>query len=122
MTTHINNSLVITVKATEALAKFKMATIAGTIAQAASGRAFGGLVQTEVGSGYNHGLVASGIVKAYTGAAVTSLGWPAALANSGYITNAASGNIPVGRFLETANSGDLVQVLIAAEATGPILV
>lgn len=121
MTTHINNNLVITVKATEPLAKFKMATIAGTIAQAASARAVGGLVQTETGSGYHHGLVMSGIVKAFAGAAVTSLGWPATCANSGFLTNAASGNVPVGRFLETCSSGDLVQVVLNADDVGPIL-
>lgn len=121
MTTHTQKDIVHTVKATEPLAKFKMATIAGTIAQATSGYRVAGLCDAEVGSGFHHGIVASGIVKAYAGAAVTSLGWPAALANSGFITNAASGNFVVGRYLETCNSGDLVQVLLSVGNVGQIL-
>jgi hypothetical protein len=53
-----------------------------------------------------------GVDKAYVGAAVNSVGWGAALANSGFLTNAASGDLQVGRFLTTAASGDLVEVAI----------
>jgi hypothetical protein len=121
MTTHVDNILTHTVKATEGLAKFKLATIGGTIAQANSGFKLAGLIQTETGSGYHHGAVLIGIVKAYAGAAVTSLGWPAASANSGFLTNAASGGFTVGRFLETCNSGDLVQVALDCLNVGQIL-
>lgn len=121
MTTHVQNNTVITVRAAEPLAVNKMALIAGTIAQAASGFRVAGLCLQNVGSGYHHGVVAQGICKAYVGAAVASLGWPAALANSGWLTNAASGNFVVGRFLETASSGDLVQVLLDTGNVGQIL-
>jgi len=124
MTTSVNRTLTHTVRATADLsgAKFKLVTLAGTIAQATSGLACAGLLETAVGSGYNCGVVAQGIVKAYAGAAVASLGWPATLANSGWITNAASGNYTVGRFLETCNSGDLVQVMLDVTNVGATII
>lgn len=124
MTTYVNRTITHTVKATAdlSLAKYKLVTLAGTIAQANTGFGVAGLLETSVGSGYHHGVVAQGIAKAFAGVAVTSLGWPAAMANSGFITNAASGNFVVGRFLETCSSGDLVQVLIDAANIGQILV
>lgn len=123
MTTHVSRNITHTVRASEDLsgAKFKFVTIAGAIAQAASGYRVAGVLETSVGSGYNHGVTASGILKVYAGAAVTSLGWPAALANSGFVTNAASGNFVVGRFLETCSSGDLVQTLVDVSNIGQIL-
>lgn len=123
MTTHVNRILTYTIRATEDLAnaKHKFVTIGGTIAQAASGFRTAGLLETSVGSGYNHGVTALGIGKAYAGAAVASLGWPVAVANSGFVTNAASGNFVVGRFLETCASGDLVQVYVDAGNIGQIL-
>jgi ApbE superfamily uncharacterized protein (UPF0280 family) len=121
MTTHIQNNTVLTVKAAEPLAINKMATVAGTIAQANTGFRVAGLCVQNVGSGYHHGLVAQGVQKAYVGATVASLGFPAALANSGWLTNAVSGGFVVGRFLETAASGDLVQVLLDTANIGQIL-
>ena len=123
MTTHVNRTITHTVKATADLsgAKNKLVTLAGTIAQANTGFGVAGVLETSVGSGYHHGVVAQGIVKAFAGAAVTSLGWPAAMANSGFITNAASGNFTVGRYLETCSGGDLVQVLLDATNIGQIL-
>lgn len=114
MTTHINECVSFPVKATADLsgAKHKFITLAGTIAQANTGRAVAGLSDSNVGSGYHHLAIMAGIQKAYAGAAVTSAGWPAAVANSGWLTNAASGDYVVGRFLETCSSGDLVPVAI----------
>lgn len=123
MTTHQETILGFPVKATEDLsgAKNKLITLAGTIAQAATGRAVAGLNVSNVGSGYNHTAITLGIGKAYAGAAVTSAGWGAALANSGFLTNAGSGGITVGRFLTTCSSGDLVEVLIDTTNLSPIL-
>lgn len=123
MTTHQEANLGFPVRATEDLsgAKNKFITLNGTIAQAASGRAVAGLLVTPVGSGYNHNAILSGIQKAYAGAAVTSIGWGAALANSGFITNATSGAITVGRFLSTCASGDLVEVALDTTNLPPIL-
>lgn len=114
MTNHLERELGIAVKATEDLtiAENKMITLGGTIAQAASARKVAGLINSSTGSGYNHLAVMLGIDKALAGAAVTSAGWPIALANSGFITNAASGDYIVGRFLTTCASGDLVEVAI----------
>lgn len=123
MTTHQETSLGYPIKATEDLsgAKNKFVTFAGTIAQAASGRAVAGLNVSNVGSGYNHQVIFSGINRAYVGAAVTSVGWPAAVANSGWLTNATSGAVVVGRFLATASSGDLVEVGIETLGAGIVL-
>lgn len=123
MTTHVLRTIPITVRATVDLStmKNKMITLAGAIAQANTGFGVAGLLEANVGSGYNHTVTAQGIVKAYAGAAVTSAGWAAALANSGWLTNAASGGFTVGRFLETCNSGDLVPVLLDVTNIGQIL-
>lgn len=123
MTTHKETVLGFPVRATEDLsaAKNKFITLAGTIAQAASGRAVAGLMTTSVGSGYNTNAYMLGIHKAYAGAAVTSAGWGAALANSGWLTNATSGGITVGRFLTTCASGDLVEVVLDTTNLAPVL-
>jgi hypothetical protein len=117
----MNRGIGIAVKATEELPEFKFATLAGAIAQATSGRAVAGLIETTVGSGYHHTAMIFGVGKAFAGAAVASLGWGVALANSGFVTNAVSGGVTVGRFLETCSSGDLVAVAVDAMNTSPIL-
>lgn len=115
MTTHING-MGYQVNATEDLtnAKFKVITLLGTIAQAAAPRAVAGVCVYPVTSGYTATAIVNGITKALVGAAVNSLGAPLAVANSGWLTNAASGDIAVARALNTANSGDLLEVMFDA--------
>lgn len=90
--------------------KYKAIAIAGTLTPSAIAAA--GLLTTSVVSGGHASAVYAGITKAWAAAAVTSLGWPAALTTSGFLTNAASGDYTVGRFLDTCNSGDITEVFV----------
>ena len=118
MTTHIRESAY-QVRATEDLsgARYKAITLGGTIAQAANYKQIAGICKTSPGSGYNSQAIYEGITKALVGAAVSTLGWPLKVANSGWLTPCASGDVSFGRFANTANSGDLVEVFI--DATNP---
>jgi hypothetical protein len=112
MTAELYNSS-IAVVATEDLtgAKHKAVLIAGTIAQAASYKMAAGICKTAPGSGYNTQVVLEGVTKVYMGAVVTTPGWPLKVANSGFLTPCASGDMAVGRYLGTAAcaSGDIVE-------------
>lgn len=115
MTTHINGTGY-QIKATEDLtnAKLKLITIGGTIAQAAGPKAVAGVCWSNPTSGYNATAIVHGITKAYVGAAVTSLGAPLKVANSGWLTVAASGDVSCARALTTCASGDTAEILFDA--------
>lgn len=120
MTIHING-MGYQVNATEDLtnAKFKVITLLGTIAQAAGPRAVAGVCVYPVTSGYTATAIVNGITKALVGAAVNSLGAPLKVANSGFLTPASSGDVSCARALNTASSGDLLEVLFDAFNTAP---
>jgi hypothetical protein len=122
MTTHING-IAFAVQATEDLsqAKYKVGTLAGTIAQATDKR-LGGVIVSNTSSGYNGSQIVSGITKAYIGAAVGTVGYPLKLANSGYLTPASSGDVSCGRNLQLANSGDITMVLFDSFNLNPCVV
>ncbi len=119
MTTHIEEKSY-QVLATEDLsgAKYKMITLGGTVAQAANYKQSAGICKTAPGSGYNTQAVYEGLTKAYVGAAVTTLGYPLKVANSGFLVVANSGDSVVGRALTAAASGDIIPVAIDLKTVG----
>lgn len=119
MTTHIEEKSY-QVLATEDLsgAKYKMITLAGAIAQAANYKTAAGLCKTAPGSGYNTQAVYEGITKAFMGGAVTTIGYPLKVANSGFLVAANSGDGTVGRALTSCASGDICAVTIDLKNIG----
>lgn len=112
MTTHING-MGYQVRAAEALAKFRAMTLAGTIAQAEDKRV-AGICVTDGASGYNATAIMSGITKAFIGGAVSTIGYPLKIANSGWLVVCASGDQQFARALNTGASGDLLEVAVDA--------
>lgn len=108
------NSIAVVAAEDLTAAKHKAVLIAGTIAQAASYKMAAGIAKSVPGSGYNSEVVIDGVTKVYVGAVVTTPGWPLKVANSGYLTPAASGDMYAGRYLGTAAcaSGDLVEAAV----------
>lgn len=117
MTTHINQQGY-QVRATEALAKFRAMTLAGTIAQAVDKRA-AGICVTDGASGYNATAIYDGITKAFIGGAVNTLGYPLKIANSGWLVAASSGDVYCARALNTGASGDLLEVSVDFDNLAP---
>lgn len=96
--------------------RYKAITFDGTIAAVA--RAAAGLLTTSVNSGGHASAVYDGVTKGRAAAAVASKGWPATITTSGFVTNAASGNDTIGRFVETCNSGDVVRLMLDISVLG----
>lgn len=92
---------------TAASALFKVVTFGGTIAAAADTARWAGVNVTNVASGENASAAYVGIFKASFGAAVSTPGWPLKVANSGWLTAAASGDTTIGRAVAAVASGDL---------------
>ena len=113
MTVHQKQDLV-TVAATAdlsgAASRFKVVTIGGTICSAALVKQAAGILWHggEVGQGC--GVVRSGITKAIAGVAVSTVGYPVTVADSGFLALTVSGGTVIGRVRETCSSGDLVPV------------
>lgn len=93
-----------------AASRFKIVNIAGTIAAAADAKQLAGVLWHggEVGQGVS--VVHRGITKMLAGGAVGTVGYPLAVANSGFAVIVVSGGYSFGRALETCSSGDLVAV------------
>jgi len=92
--------------------RFKVITLNGTLHSTASPLPAVGILISSARSGEYATYCFAGVQKGVAGAAVASLGWPVAIASGGFLTNAVSGGTTVGRFLETANSGDFVQAIV----------
>lgn len=117
MTTHISEEI-FQVQAGADLSgsasRYKVVLLNGTIAAAAAVTRLAGILKYGNNSGYNCGVVYDGITKAIVGGAVSTLGWPLKVANSGFLIAAASGDNGVCARLwgETIPaSGDVAQVL-----------
>lgn len=93
--------------------QYKVVTLDGVICSAALiRRAAGVLVYGNVASSHL-GVAYIGITKAYMGLACASVGWPLAVANSGFLVPCASGDFSFARLSDsTAASGDLAQVTV----------
>ena len=113
MTVHQNQTL-ITVQATADLSavasRFKVVTLSGTICSAALVKQVAGILWNggEIGQGL--AVVREGVTKAIAGAAISTVGYPITVADSGFITLVVSGGYSFGRARETCSSGDLVPV------------
>ena len=119
MTIHISEQVLQVIAADDFTAsdrKYKLITIGGTIA--ATTRSAAGPLITAVRSGGFASAVIEGITKLWAAAAVTSVGWPWVATTSGYVTNAGSGDVTGGRFLETCNSGDIVKATVDLKGLG----
>lgn len=81
---------------------------------------FAGVAISQPNSGQHLSIVRQGIVKAYLGGAVSSAGDMLTLAASGFFALAGSGDVGVGRVLETCASGDLARCFIDA-TRGPLV-
>jgi hypothetical protein len=116
MTTHIKHELRQIVAGADLSgtgAQFKVVTLDGVICSAALfNRAAGILFYGGVASSFL-GVAYVGITKAYIGATCASIGFPLAIANSGFLVPVTSGGFAVGRLSDaTAASGDLAQVSV----------
>lgn len=120
MTTHIGGDSY-QVQAAEDLtgAKLRCINLAGTIAQATEKKGVG-ILTTYTESGYNATAFIRGIHKAYVGGAVSTVGYPLKVANSGWLVVATSGDGFVARALATAASGDICPVLFDGFALSPV--
>ena len=120
MTTHIDEKPAIQILATEDLtiAKYKAVTLNGTICQAANIKLVAGISKTSPGSGYNTQVIYAGITKAFMGAAVSTIGFPLKVANSGWIIPCNSGDTSIGRALTTAASGDVSGLMLDVRNLG----
>jgi hypothetical protein len=127
MTTHIRHELAQIVSAEDLTAAdkiYKAVTLDGTICQAASFRKFAGILfyAGPIAGGINSSFVSvayDGITKAAMGAAVSTVGFPLKVANSGYLVPCASGDMSVGRLFDAlASSGDISRVWIDAANLG----
>jgi hypothetical protein len=113
MTVHQKQELV-TVAATAdlsgAASRFKVVTIGGTICSAALVKQAAGILWHggEVGQGLS--VVRTGITKAISGVAISTVGYPVTVADSGFLALTVSGGTMIGRARETCSSGDLVPV------------
>jgi hypothetical protein len=112
MTTHIKEDK-IAVSATEDLSNglHKVITLTGLIGQAQS-RIAAGICKTVATSGYTASAVYQGLTKALVGGAVSTVGYPLKVANSGFLVVATSGDVSCGRALTTAVSGDIAPVAV----------
>lgn len=110
MTTHISGRNY-QIQASENLtnAKFKVITLAGTVAQAADKQG-AGICISACGSNQNATAMVHGIGKAYVGGAVSTVGYPLKVANSGFLVVSTSGDLSCARALAVAASGDLLEV------------
>ena len=113
MTVHQQQQLV-TVAATAdlsgAASRFKVVTIGGTICSAALCKQAAGILWHGAEIGQGASVVREGITKMLAGAAVATVGYPLAVANSGFAALVVSGGYAFGRARETCSSGDLVAV------------
>lgn len=113
MTTTIKHDVLQVVAAEDLQAadkKYKVLSIGGTITSAA--RSAAGLLVTSVQSGGHASAAYAGVSKVWASAAVTSVGWPFTATTSGWTAAVASGGYAIGRYLDTCNSGDLVEAFI----------
>ena len=62
--------------------------------------------------GYNATAIMDGVTKAFIGGAVSTLGYPLKIANSGWLVAASSGDVYVARALAIGGSGDLLEVAV----------
>lgn len=101
----------------------KTVTVGGTIAQSGAGVYPAlplGVLKSQGKVGEQVSVAAMGIVKAYLGLAVTTLGWPLVPANSGYLVPGSYTSVQsalsyvVARYLGpgAAASGDLATILL----------
>jgi hypothetical protein len=87
--------------------RFKVITFGGTIGAAADTARWAGVNVTAANSGEQASAAYFGVFKASFGAAVTTPGWPLKVANSGWLTAAASGDTTIGRAVAAVSSGDI---------------
>ncbi len=122
MTTHIKHELVQIVAAedlSDGVDQFKAITLDGTICQANSVKKFAGINWFGSTSGGFTSAAYVGITKASVGAAVSTVGFPLKVANSGWLIPCASGDMSVGRLFDAlASSGDIARVMIDAKNLG----
>jgi hypothetical protein len=97
-----------------ASSRYKVVSVAGTIASAANKAQWAGILKFGNNSGQQFSAVYEGLTKAIGGAVITTPGWPVKVANSGFLVAAASGDQSCGRYLGTAASasGDLIPVAV----------
>ena len=121
MTTHINNDDLLQLIASQDLianaGQFKVVTFAGAIS-ADNTKAAGILWAPNVQS-MGISVVYEGVIKAYVGAAVGTVGYGLKCTTSGYLIAASSGDTTVGRMLDaTAASGDIARVFVDFQSLG----
>ena len=92
--------------------RFKVVTIGGTICSAALVKQAAGILWHGGETGQGVSVVRSGITKALSGVAISTVGYPITTADSGFLALTVSGGMTFGRALETCASGDLVSVLV----------
>lgn len=87
--------------------RYKVVTFGGTIGAAADTARWAGVNVTAASSGEQTSAAYIGVFKASFGGAVSTPGWPLKVANSGWLTAAASGDTTIGRAVAVVASGDL---------------
>lgn len=116
MTTHIRHELRQIVAAEDLSgvgAQFKAVTLDGTICQAASNKKFAGILWHGGVSSAFVSVAYDGLSKAYVGAAVSTVGFPLKVANSGFLVPANSGDPFIARLDDAlASSGDIARIHI----------
>jgi hypothetical protein len=92
--------------------RFKVVTIGGTICSAALVKQAAGVLWHGGETGQGLSVVRAGVTKALSGVAISTVGYPITVADSGFLALTVSGGMTFGRALETCASGDLVPVMV----------
>lgn len=93
---------------------FKAITIGGTLA--ASPLLAAGIARSTAAPGQGIHCIIGGDVKLKVGTAVGTLGYPLTITTSGwFIANTTSGSATIGRAMQLANSGDMIQAYVDFE-------
>jgi hypothetical protein len=71
-----------------------------------------GVLKSKGAIGESLSVAVRGVVKAFAGAAISTIGYPITVTTSGFITAAVSGGYMVGKAMEVCASGDLRPFLV----------